>query len=111
MANVSIDVKISNIPMGPGEAGGSISLSASSPKCPDDRDAIPAFAATLVAKALAPYAKIAADDAKKLEDANAALTKELESLRVEVGARQSAKEPKPPKTSLLERAAKRADEG
>lgn len=108
MASISVDVKISGVQMSPGEALGSISFSASSPRCPDDRDAIPARVAELVAKALAPYAKLAAQDAKKLEDANAALLVEIEKLRAEVNAGKVEKKDAK-RGSLLDRAAQRVE--
>ena len=103
MASITVDVKISGIKMNPGEALGSISFAASSVKCPEERDAVPACVADLVAKALAPYARLASNDAKKLEETNAALLVEIEKLRAEVGAGKSEKKDAK-RGSLLERA-------
>lgn len=109
MASIVVDVKITGIKLAPGEALGSLSLSASSVKCPEDRDGIPALVADLVAKALAPYAKLAAIDAKKLEESNATLVAELEKLRAESHA-QKAEKKEAKRGSLFERAAQQAED-
>lgn len=90
MASIKINVDITQTHDGTAH---NVSFGASSSKCPDDRDAIPAFVAALVEKALAPYARLAAADAAKLTAALA----ELDAERRAKAAAQAEAKPEQPR--------------
>ena len=91
MASIKIRVEIQHTD---GGVSHGVSFDAASTKCPDERDEIPLYVAQLVERALAPYAKLAAGDAAKL---NAALA-ELEHERAaKKAAQESAKPERPPR--------------
>lgn len=89
MASIKIRVEIQHTD---GGVSHGVSFDAASTKCPDERDEIPGYVAQLVERALAPYAKLAAGDAARL---NAALA-ELEHERSAKKAAQEIAKPERP---------------
>lgn len=91
MASIKIRVEIQHTD---GGVSHGVSFDAASTKCPDERDEIPPYVAQLVERALAPYAKLAAGDAAKLNAALAELEHERAAKRA---AQESAKPERPPR--------------